>query len=92
MSVESIREYGRLNPINIWPNPAADFIMLDNLKNTALEFYIIDASGKQVNDGKLMAGAQKQSIDLSSLNNGIYLLKTVAMDGTIGTGKFTIMK
>jgi hypothetical protein len=39
-----------------------------------------------------MAGAQKQSIDLSSLNSGIYLLKTVAMDGTIGTGKFTIMK
>jgi hypothetical protein len=70
---------------SVFPNPANDRIQLLGLKNnSSLVFY--DITGKiamQVN--KVQATEQ---VDIAELKAGMYLLKSVASDGSIETLKF----
>ena len=61
------------NPkINIYPNPASDFIALNNLK-TPEDYHIYTVLGTKVMSGVIAEG---QKIDVSSLNSGVYFIDT----------------
>ncbi|PZU90994.1 MAG: hypothetical protein DI529_01935 [Chryseobacterium sp.] len=59
--------------ISVYPNPAKDYIILDNLKvNSTLQ--LIDNSGKLIKT--ITTQSDKEKIDLKNLNSGIYYLKS----------------
>ncbi len=61
------------NQVNIFPNPSADYLILESppyLKNKRFEIQSID--GKSMKDGWIVA--DKQNVDLTNLKAGIYVL------------------
>jgi hypothetical protein len=68
------------NEVLIWPNPAFGTIHL-NIKSLDLEIYSMD--------GKLVLSSDaSESIDISGLPNGCYLLKAILTDGKQKVLKF----
>jgi hypothetical protein len=60
------------NSIRIWPNPVSDRLMFDNSTVLDADFSIVDAQGRTI----LMGNVQgNNSIDVSSLPHGTYLLR-----------------
>ncbi len=55
--------------LKVYPNPAKDFILIDNLKDN-VEFEIYDIQGKLVKKEKY-----NDSISLENLSRGIYIIK-----------------
>ena len=71
-----------VNSLNIFPNPATDKIsvslMLSDSKNISVEIY--DLTGKKVtaqNLGTQPAGWVNTSFDVSLLQSGVYIIKTL---------------
>lgn len=64
--------YFTSNVLNIFPNPANSEIRIENLQFTDLQFTVLDLAGRQVLNGKLL---NNNSIDVSTLSSGIYILK-----------------
>lgn len=83
------REYAKSsNRINVFPNPAKDFIsfsMENNGSRGECRVEIFDAQGKKVLETKRLPEANK--ISISKLNTGIYLFKLHNHSGTY-TGQF----
>lgn len=67
----------------VWPNPAQDVIQLSGADVTG--FQIFDILGKQVLAQKL---SLENTIDISSLTNGIYLVQASDSNGAVSTVKF----
>ena len=63
-----------VNDIKLYPNPATNTLTIDAGKNTISSIIITDATGREVfrNDN---VKAQNQSIPVSSLPAGIYIIK-----------------
>lgn len=72
------------NEINIYPNPVTDgqIILSDYSNGSTVEIYTI--SGVRV----IKATEVQQTLDVSILANGMYLLKVETADGKIYQGKF----
>ncbi len=70
-SISDVHAISDVN-INIYPNPTSRFVQIDNLDNLNLEYYIYDLTGKLLQTEKL-----QDQIDLSNLNDGLYLLKAI---------------
>jgi hypothetical protein len=65
-------EVGLLNNIKIYPNPSNDFINIEGLnknENTVIKLY--DLQGKLILSSEVK---EKGSIDISELNNGVYVI------------------
>jgi len=74
----SIEQIGNLNSLHIFPNPASSFVNLNFslTKPTLILFQVFDLSGRNVlNFNKsFVQGEQQETLDLSKLTSGIYLL------------------
>lgn len=68
----SIKETLETLGITIFPNPADDFINIKLAKNLNLDIQICNAIGQVVINSTIKQGETQQTIDVSSLNNGIY--------------------
>ena len=69
--------------MNIFPNPATHKLYIENLPlNSQWVYNLSDISGKVILSGVLNAD---NSIDVSALNNGVYLL-------SVSDGKLTLAK
>ena len=82
-----ISHYSEIAPdIAVYPNPASDHvtILFENLE-TAAEYQLFDLFGRNLMNGKIVE--EETSINISSLANGIYLLKVVEGNKTVGTAK-----
>ncbi|MFA8300360.1 MAG: choice-of-anchor J domain-containing protein [Hyphomicrobiales bacterium] len=73
--------------INIYPNPSKGRINITNLANNTVT--ILDMQGKVVSSIKVLSN--NHMIDLSNLNNGMYILKTI-VDGSVLNAKISISK
>ncbi len=71
-------------PVKIYPNPAKDMVYVENLSGGELS--IISMNGSVVLSRNI--DANKTSIDVSSLADGVYIIKTVNNNAT-STIKFT---
>lgn len=61
------------NNISIYPNPATDYIILNNTNSGWYEIY--DITGKLVLKGELEVSLSQQKIDVTRLMNGLFTLK-----------------
>ena len=73
--------------VQIYPNPSNSFVILEYSASTAekLQISIIDNKGAVVKtiSANSMSGLNQTKIDISTLSNGIYLVKTVINGNTI---------
>lgn len=68
------------NEVLIWPNPASETIHL-NIKGLVLEVYSLDSK-------LILSSDASESIDISGLPNGCYLLRAILTDGKQKVQKF----
>jgi len=67
---------------SVYPNPANDFLTLDKVNEINIEkIELIDLSGRIVMTS--LSNENRSTIDLSSLNSGIYILKVESDNGTL---------
>jgi hypothetical protein len=74
--------YGKNKKINIWPNPAKDYIAIDpgDVLLTGLSYItVIDLNGREV-----MKVPFSERIDISALRAGMYIILTSVNGGVIG--------
>ena len=74
------------NKFSIYPNIATEYIIVDCMQMKNLEFEIYNMVGKLEKSGNLNKN-NKQKIDISQLQKGVYLIKFYNSD-TIKTQKF----
>ncbi len=73
--------------IDIYPNPASDFLEIFNADGAKLSIY--DISGKQIFRKNSINNLEK--IDISNINSGIYVI-TIEINGKLTERKLTIVK
>ncbi len=81
------------NPVTIFPNPAKNILNISNIAKTSintLEIYTI--TGKKVFSTSIFANKKLNSIDLSTLSNGLYLVKFMQKNTTAHVEKLIINK
>jgi hypothetical protein len=77
--------------IKVYPNPATENIVIENLGNTeATSFTITDVLGKTYLAETVNYNTQNSKIDVSSLAEGIYFLSLFKNETFIGTEKLII--
>jgi len=82
---ESI-EYG----LNVFPNPATDFINIEHEDTDQVESVeIYNSVGQVVKSG---IGVEEHRINLQGLENGVYIISTRYVDGNINTSRFIIQR
>lgn len=70
--------------IQLWPNPAQDFLQIDINNEKAVEFHIINAIGVVMQQDYMTSGNR---IDISNLSPGMYFLK-VSFEDKMTTQSF----
>jgi hypothetical protein len=90
LSVEQISN--GISDLRVFPNPLTEGNDLNVLfsKNVTAQIHVYDISGKLILKEELSNGISKQ-INISSLNNGIYLLK-IEGENTSTSRKIVVMK
>ena len=77
--------------ISISPNPASDFIAINNNSNKALQsIYIYNVLGNLVKKIQANSVQQQIIIPMNQLNSGIYLVKIEAQNGESVTKKIVV--
>lgn len=76
--VVGINEISSENQIRIFPNPSSGVINFDNIPNEPLEMKIYNITGGIIYETKEIQ--QKQSVDLSFLSKGMYLIELIRKD------------
>lgn len=61
--------------IEFYPNPVKDKLHLNGAGKEALNFEVFTLQGKKMLSGTFASAISEQSLDLSSLENGLYFLK-----------------
>ena len=82
-----ISHYTEIAPnIHTFPNPASETvtILFENLETVA-EYQLFDLFGRNLMNGKITE--EETALNISSLANGIYLLKVIEGNKTVGTAK-----
>ena len=88
--ITAIDEKQTKNVINLYPNPASDYIIIESNLNSNAIFELMDLSGKSIYEEKLEN--QKNEIDLKKLDSGIYLYRILNNGSVNKTGKLIIVK
>ncbi len=73
--------------IDIYPNPAEDYLMIKSESGSDLEIEIINSFGQVIL--KKSVNQPSNSIDVSAISSGIYFVK-VELDGKVGLQKLII--
>lgn len=76
------------NTLTLYPNPATDFVRIEGVdENTCSEISIFDLTGRLVRKYPYC-----NELNVSDLQNGIYVLRVTGDDGTNKTSKLLISK
>jgi hypothetical protein len=78
-----------INSVIIYPNPANDILMLENIPDNCDEILIFNETGKQVKEISLNSKERLLKISIKDLSQGHYILR-VNCDGNIIDKKFII--
>ncbi|MFD1062888.1 T9SS type A sorting domain-containing protein [Winogradskyella litorisediminis] len=76
-------EFNPNSQINLYPNPANEYVDISNTNTEILKIELFDISGKRIYSGS------ENKIDVRNLKNGIYLL-TIKTDFSITTKKIIV--
>lgn len=75
--------------INLYPNPASEFIKIENLQKENLLVEIYSVIGEKVFSKMILS---KETLELNALEPGIYFAKFIQADKNYTTAKFEIVK
>lgn len=75
--ISNINELPKANPINIFPNPATDFITIESTDVNVDKVEIYDSNGR------LVLASKQMEIDLTKIPQGIYFIKINTQNGDI---------
>lgn len=87
-----VEDYQMLEGVNLYPNPAQDFvnIQLENNRGGNMDVTVFDMNGRSVMMQSFKNANTQETLDISSLNSGIYFVKINAQNQT--TTKKLIVK
>lgn len=71
----------QVEPINIYPNPAEDRIEISCGENQIISVSIINIQGQKVAEQAFNGQTSDLSFDISSLENGVYLVEAMTKSG-----------
>ena len=79
-----------INKINVYPNPAQDSISLNlkNIQNDTYDFLFFNAIGQKIEVNIIKVDNDRIDFDISSLENGLYFIRTTIKEKEISLGKF----
>jgi photosystem II stability/assembly factor-like uncharacterized protein len=77
--------------INVYPNPANDYIIFDGKDLNKSSIIVYDIQGKEIIDLKHVGSNNLYYLNTIQLNNGIYFYTILNSDGNIQKGKFVII-
>lgn len=80
-----INEVAGFEEVHIYPNPAVQSMTIENVAS-GMGMAVYNTTGQCVL--KTIASGNKAVIDVSSLSNGIYIIRLTGKDGRQGTSKF----
>lgn len=80
-----INEMQGFENVNIYPNPAKQSITIENI-TSGIDIAVYNATGQCVK--QIVALGSKAVIDVSTLSNGIYMVRLTGKDGRHGISKF----
>lgn len=80
----TVQETSHQLPLEVYPNPVSDLLYMKNLPCERVDYLIFNVLGQEV-----AAGSSSGSIPVSSLENGIYLLK-IEGEGFRKTARFIV--
>jgi hypothetical protein len=85
----SVRSLNQQLQFMVYPNPATDMLMLEIQQNVTSAYHIIitDMTGKVILNNSENTSVNK-FIDISALNNGMYMISVVLNDGTVNHARF----
>jgi hypothetical protein len=75
--------------VNVYPNPFTDVTTVSFSEAGNYNLVVVDLTGKVVLT-TVNAGANKVNLDLSALNNGVYIFKIVDANGATTTKKLVL--
>ena len=89
--VVSTADLAQFASVTLYPNPAVSSVTIDmsNVNAEVLRFDIYDITGSIINTYR--ADSVKQSLDISTLNSGMYYLNIV-MDEISYSKRFFVLK
>jgi len=80
---------GQLSHLDIYPNPASGYIMIAGNEIDFSYYDITDITGRKVIASSTFSS---NSIDVSSLQAGVYIIRSQASDGGASIGKFIVSR
>ena len=84
-SLNAIGDIQNQHQLLIFPNPAKDLITVQYTQGGSLS--LMDIAGRQLGVYTLAMGKKSETIDISSLAKGVYLLRFVSNNGAVETVK-----
>ncbi|MGB3527152.1 MAG: T9SS type A sorting domain-containing protein [Flavobacteriales bacterium] len=87
-TASAIPEFITGQTLSLCPNPASEQLVVRAAAGTAMNYQVLDNTGKLVLDGSMIEG--HATIDLSALSNGYYLLRTISSDHMPASTPFII--
>src|SRR5690554_6121034 len=82
----SVKKVKKTNRLGIYPNPVSSSFHVSGIKSQQASYAIYDLSGRALSKGAL---SQNESINVSKLNSGMYILSIKTENGS-GTAKFVV--
>lgn len=89
--ISAVTNIGNNNYVSVYPNPASDRLNVKFLENNKdFTFSVINSIGQKI----LVKGIDRNngSIDISSLENGMYFLQIFSNSKLVGNAKFIVLK
>jgi hypothetical protein len=85
ISSVGVDEFGELSSLNVWPNPASDFLFVQYTLpvDCEVQFRLLDAAGRPVMTPVIANGrVQQVTIETDKLSRGVYLLECTTEIGS----------
>ncbi|MBN1599154.1 MAG: T9SS type A sorting domain-containing protein [Bacteroidales bacterium] len=76
----------RIKEIDLYPNPAADYILFPDLFESDLNISVFNVTGEVVLNAELQNSANR--LDVSSLTSGLYFIKITDESGAVYSQRF----
>lgn len=73
----------KVEALKVWPNPAGDWLRIDNPGGIARRFMLHNSLGQLVQTTQLGGGAEQTDLDLAGLPAGVYMLAGFDAEGRL---------
>ncbi|MCF8256442.1 MAG: lamin tail domain-containing protein [Flavobacteriales bacterium] len=78
--------------MNVFPNPSADKVLMISANKDIAAIEVYDIIGRQAEEVKMAQGIRTNRLDLSTLQDGIYVVRLLMADGTVASRRVMIGK